>query len=133
MGTEEETGNALGANADPANQQTQTTEGNSDQPVKKEGESGTPDATPKETEDKGAEPTGAEKRIRQLVAERHARDREIERLKGELESKGTAPEKKPVVDAAGLPAKPQAKDYEDYDDYLTDLAVWKGEVKKFHK
>jgi len=115
----EDTGNALSEEREVATPEKAAEK--AEQPVKEnKEESGTPkESTPEKPEEKGAEPSGAEKRIRQLVAERHARDRRIAELEGKLQEKGSteAPVKKEGA--------PQAKDFEDYDDYLVAKAAWK--------
>lgn len=119
---EDDKGNVLDAKVEVIDPQ--KTEG-TPEPVK-EGDSGTPKEPEKTDDSKGAEPSGAEKRIKQLVAEKHARDREIERLKGELDKKPKEEKvPQPVMDVSGMPPKPQAKDFEDYDDYLEARAVWR--------
>ncbi len=127
---EDDKGNVLSEKAEVTEpQETKETS----EPEKKEASGTSKEATEK-TEDKGAEPSGAEKRIKQLVAEKHARDREIDRLKGELEKKPKEEKvSQPVMDVGGMPPKPQAKDFEDYDDYLESRAVWRVKVDRIQE
>lgn len=127
-------GNVLGDPAEPTNPP--ATDVNPNSPATDDkGDPGTPkaDTTPKATDDdKGAEPSGAEKRIRQLVAERHARDRRIAELESQIKDK-PAEAAKPVVTQDGLPVRPQVKDFVDYDDYIASLAAWNVEVTNLRK
>ncbi len=122
--SEEITGNVLSEKEEVANPN--VTEETPKTPVIKEGdESGTPKTAPETTEVKTeSESKGAEKRIRQLVAERHARDRKIAELEEQLKGKATSAE---PVKKAGMP---QAKDFEDYEDYRDARALWLIEEKQ---
>ena len=126
---EEATGNAFGATEEVTTPQNDvTTVPEETATPEKDGDSGTP-ALPEITEKpKGAEPSAAERRIKQLVAEKHARDREISRLKGLVEGKGISDSSQTMphpVAPVGPTAPPQAKDFTDYDDYLVAKAAHK--------
>lgn len=95
----------------------------------------TPVVTPPEkTEDvKPAVGSGAEKRIKQLVAEKHARDREIEQLRSQLAGREDPNVPKTPTTVDGMPIKPMPDKYTDYDEYLSDLGAWKVEVRRIQK
>lgn len=116
---EETKGNALSENVEVTDPQNATEKVETPVESKTE-ETGTPETeTPKETE-KGPEPSGAEKRIKQLVREKHERDRKIAELETRLQEKPAAAT--PTVSTRQVP---KAGDFDDYDDYLVAKATWK--------
>jgi hypothetical protein len=76
----------------------------------------TTEPTPETTEDKGSEPSRAEKRIKQLVAER-------EYYRGLAEGRQAQVQAPPVVETVPAP-----ENFDNYDDYL--VAKAKHEIKK---
>jgi len=95
------------------------------------GEPGAPDTDPepKPTDKQGAEPSGAEKRIKELVAKQRQAEREAAYWKGVAEGKAktSGDEQEP---ADPKPAgKPTIEQYNTYDEYMEALADWKVEQK----
>lgn len=78
--------------------------------------------------DKGAKPSGAEERIRKLVAKQREAEREAAYWKGVAEGKQPKPSEdvKPKVQPSG---KPTIDQYDNYDDYIDALTDWKVDQK----
>jgi len=93
------------------------------------GEPGAPDPEPKPTDDKGAEPSGAEKRIKDLVAKQRKAERDADYWRGVAE--GKEPKAKPnnTPAPAQTTGRPTIDQFETYDDYIDALTDWKVDQK----
>jgi len=89
------------------------------------------ETTKEETEEeKSTRKTGAEKRIAELTAKRRQAERDADYWRNEAMKRSGEPPKPGEITETFTRPKPIQKDFEDYDEYVENLADWKYEQKE---